>query len=214
MLDLILRLLGRKVLYKGKSRFNGELLLVEDFFGKRLLADNLTQSGSYIRGLWDSAISKIDRAPLQILILGLGAGSCLEPIRNKWPEAKITGVEIDPEMIKIGKKYFGLSENNPKIIIKNAFDYLYQSKEKFDLVLVDLFLGDQLPKQTNSERFALNIRGKLNNQGLVIFNRLYFGEHKNSAQKYKEFLENFFTISSLFYPLFLPSNMIIFCKNK
>lgn len=208
------RLLGIKVLYKTNSRFNGKLMLVKDLFGKRLLANGLSQSGSYIKKLWSFALSKVEGDPREILVLGLGAGSCLEPIRDKWPKARIVGVEIDPKMVEIGKKFFGLSENDLKIITKNAFDFLLNSKERFDLVLVDLFLGDQPPKESESGRFALDLKEKLNDKGLIIFNRLYFSEHKFSAQNYNEFLGKFFAISSHFYPPFLPSNMIIFCKNK
>jgi len=31
-------------------------------------------------------------------------------ISEKFPNAKITGIEIDPMMVEIGKKYFGLEK--------------------------------------------------------------------------------------------------------
>lgn len=213
MLNLILRLLGRKVLYKDYSRFCGELLLIEDIFGKRLIANGLTQSGSYIKNLWNFAISKVDLEPKNILVLGLGAGSVIDPLRKKWPNVKICGVEIDPKMIEIGKIFFGLSDSDLEIIIQDAFDFFSKAKDKFDLVIVDLFSGDRFPKEAESKNFISNLRNMSSDKSLVIFNRLYFGKHKFSAQKYREFLKKFFVISSKFYPLFLPSNMIIFCKN-
>lgn len=207
MSDLLSKLLGRRVLYETRSPFNGELLLVKDLFGKRLLADNLSQSGSAVGKLWEVAASKIDIEPKTVLILGLGAGSCLAPIRKRWPSAKIVGIEIDPKMIEVGRKFFDLDEKNLRIHIQDAFEYVKKTKDRFDLIVVDLFSGELFPKEAESENFIRNLKSK---GSLIIINRLYFGKNKATAQKFSLKLGKYFKISSYFYPNFFPSNMLIF----
>ena len=214
MTDFLLTLIRRKVLYKKHSPFNGELVVIEDIFGKRLLAGGLSQSGPYIQKLWNFAVLKVRFEPKTVLVLGLGAGSCLVAIQKKWPHAKITAVEIDPKMTEIGKEFFGLSAKDLHIHIQDAFDFVKKTGDKFDLVIIDLFSSDRFPKEAENNEFILYLKKKMSDKGYLIFNRLYFGKHRNPAQKYKKTLEKFFTTSSHVYPLFLPSNMLIFCKNQ
>lgn len=118
------------------------------------------QSGPLVEKLWSDALKNV-------LILGLGCGSAIKPLRKKFPNCQITGVEINSEMIEIGKKYFNLDKiPNLKIIYAPAQKFISQTKQKFDLILVDLYKGGVQEKQ------KINYRKILTKNGVVLINHL------------------------------------------
>lgn len=80
---------------------------------------------------------RIKKAPENVLILGAGMGNDISAaIKNG--AAHIDAVEIDPEIIDLGKKYHPLNPyNNPKvtIITNDARTYTKNTKKKYDLIV-------------------------------------------------------------------------------
>ena len=192
---------GYAVLEEVQSAINGKIQVWEDLFGKRrLVVGGISQSGDRVETIWREALKPITnhQSPItNCLILGLGAGSAAKLINKKWPEAKILGIEIDPQIIRLGEKYFDLGEiSGLEIKIADAAKVVYgiqYTVYKFDLVLVDLYLGDQVPKVAETDEFLKNVRQCLTGNGLAIFNRLYFGKHKEKTDKFGEKLKKIFT---------------------
>jgi spermidine synthase len=71
-----------------------------------------------------------------ILILGVAGGSVIKTLVDEIKfKGKITGVEIDPVVVELATKYFGLGKyNNVSIVIDDAFEFVLKSKEKHDLI--------------------------------------------------------------------------------
>ena len=92
-------LIGTKILEKRKSKYNGEIKVIRNLaFGTYIQAGGITQSGGIVEDFWKETLKKIKHQSLTInncLILGLGGGSAAKLVRKFWPEAKITGVDID-----------------------------------------------------------------------------------------------------------------------
>ncbi|KKR44389.1 MAG: hypothetical protein UT76_C0005G0015 [Candidatus Woesebacteria bacterium GW2011_GWB1_40_12] len=105
-------MLGTKVIEEKKSEFNGNLKVMSTLgMGTYIQSDGLTQSGGIVETIWKQTLRRINHQPSTInhcLILGLGGGTVAKLVRKKWPEAKITGVDIDPIMVELGEKYLGL----------------------------------------------------------------------------------------------------------
>lgn len=182
-----------KTLVKISSPINGEISVIEQWGRRKIVVGGLTQSGPLAEKIWDSGIknlSSIIHHPSSILILGLGGGSLAKLLNKYFPKAKIIGVEIDPIMIDLGKKYLELDKiKNLKIIIDDATAYLPSAihhKLKFDLVFVDLYVGDKVPKNCQTKIFLKNLKQILQENGLIVFNRLY---HKNHIFEAKIFLD-------------------------
>lgn len=113
----------------------------------------MEQSGPLVKSVWQRAINNIalDQCS-NVLILGLGCGTAARIISQKYPHAKITGVEIDPIMIDIGKKYFALDKiPNLKILVKDARHF--RSIGRFDLVLVDIYVGAKQVRISRLKKF-------------------------------------------------------------
>ena len=197
---------------KFNSSFNGEIRVVK-FLGKpRIIVKGLIQSGGMIELIWGKGIKKIAKLlrpeadrPLDencqivnCLILGLGGGTAAKIIHNKFPKAKIIGVEIDPVMIKLGKKYFGLDKlKNLTIINDDALKTLPRLRIKYDLVLVDLYLGDQIPLKSESETFLRHLKKLLGKHGIIIFNRLFYGKNRQTTENFIKKLDKIFPRTEL-----------------
>ena len=199
-------MLGTKILEERESKYNGNIKVVRSLgFGTYIQVNNLTQSGGVVESIWKSTLKRIAYSEKRIvkncLILGLGGGTVAKLIRKYYPKAKITGIEIDPVMVELGKKYLRLS--NIKIIVQDAYSF---DPTGFDLVMVDIYCGDKFPEKFENERFLK----KLVKNKLVIINRLYFADKRKEAVKFGNKLEKIFSKVDWFYP---QANLMFFCYN-
>lgn len=195
---------GYAVLEFAESKINGPIEIREDVFGKRtMVAGGLAQSGKEVERIWKIAFSDIGYQISDIrtcLVLGLGAGTVAKLLNQKYPKIKITGIEIDPEIIKMGNKYFNLSKiKNLEIKVTDAISEVnnitikqYKNLDSHDvrinnrdLILVDLYLGNQYPEQAEDQNFLKTLKKTLSPKGMVIINRLYY--HISDKQQTNEF---------------------------
>ena len=192
---------GTKILEERKSKFNGNIRVLKTWgMGTYIQVGGLTQSGGIVSTIWESTLSKIRNPKLEIrkvLILGLGGGTVAKLVRQNWPDAKITGVEIDKNMVELGKKYLELRDVDIKI-----GDALKFRLKKHDLIIVDTYLGD---------KFVDLADFNFKNAKLVIFNRLYYRDKKSEAEKFGKKLQKIFNKVEYYYP---PANLMFFCYNK
>lgn len=200
-------MLGTKVLEERKSKFNGDIKVVRSLgFGTYIQINNLTQSGGIVEAFWKETLRKIKKEKIKsVLILGLGGGTVAKLVRKYWPKSEIAGVEIDPMMVELGKKYLGL--DHTKVIIGDAYEFIEKNKEKYDLVIVDLYVGNEFPKKFEEEEFLK----RLTKNKLVIFNRLYFGEKRKEAVRFGNKLEKIFSKVDWFYP---QANLMFICREQ
>ncbi|MBI2029552.1 fused MFS/spermidine synthase [Candidatus Gottesmanbacteria bacterium] len=187
------------IIYKTRSKYNGEILVNSVFGQNSISVGNLTQTGSIVSGLWSFAVKQIENVN-SCLVLGVGGGSIIKVLRNKYPHAEITGVEIDKTMIDIGKKYFDLDKYEAKIVIADAFNYVSRISKKFDLICIDLLVGRTAPKKLSSETFFRNIKRLLSKDGIVIINQLRLKSQPENEGLLK-ILKRTFTIVEIKKPL-------------
>jgi spermidine synthase len=132
-------------------------------------------------------------------------------ISDKFHPTKIIGVEIDPIMIDLGRRHFALAQiPNLEIINGNAKNIINNlTIKQFDIVLVDLYLGDQLPNFVYSNNFL----GQLSKLGkLVIINHLFYDPVKKAqAHDLVKKLESFFSHIEIIRSL---TNILLLCSQK
>lgn len=210
MISFILSFLFPQKLEEIHSPINGKIV-VEKFHGKiSVKVDRLTQSGELVENLWREGLKNLSINPKNILILGFGSGTLGILLSNKFPYAKLFGIEIDQFMIDIGKKYFEINSiKNLVIKITDAELYIDKINGKFDLIIVDTYLGEDFPEKFENEIFLKKIEEKLSSDGMVIFNRLSYANHVFEAEKFLDKLTKIFKYS---YCNNIKYNKIIYCK--
>ncbi len=188
-------LLPRTVL-ETTSSISGSIKIVEHLGKNRLYVGKMLQSGGLLEGVWKKVLANIESPVSSILILGLGGGTVAKQMAVKWPGSKIMGIEIDPVIVKLGKKYFGLSDiPGLGIVIEDAADWVKKAAKervRFDLILVDLYLNDEIPERCRSEAFLNTVKKLLNKKGVAVFNQL------RAKKKEREIEERIKNLQKLF----------------
>jgi predicted O-methyltransferase YrrM len=116
-----------------------------------------------------------------ILVLGVAGGSVIKTLVDEIEfKGKITGVEIDSDMIQIANEYFNLSEiKQLEIIIDDAFEFVLKTKHQYDLIIIDIFEDTNMPNFLFERFFSERICTILKDQGFVLFNTMILNEKHN-----------------------------------
>nr|WP_315199973.1 fused MFS/spermidine synthase [uncultured Flavobacterium sp.] len=205
MLSKILSYIIPIKIYKTKSTLsktievtwaNGELVLDSEntnySYGslQRILRKGLKHFGF-------EKISKMDHA----LVLGVAGGSVIKTLVDEIHfEGKITGVDIDPDIIKIANEYFKLDEiKNLNIIIEDAFEFVLKTKDHYDLIIIDVFQDTTMPNFLFEKFFINRICFLLKSKGVVLFNTMCLTAKDNFRNQnfIKEFNDENFKIESI-----------------
>jgi spermidine synthase len=202
-------MLGTKILEERDSKYNGHLKVSRSLgFGTYIQAEGLTQSGGIVEAIWKQTLKRINNLQFTInncLILGLGGGTVAKLIRKNWPGAKIIGIDIDPLMVELGKKYLGLGQVDVEIKIQDAYDFYGM----FDLIIIDLYNGENFPEKFGNIYFLSKVKNSLKRDGVVIFNRTYYGDKRPETVKFGNKLQKIFSKVEWFYP---EANLMFVCS--
>jgi len=206
-------MLGPKILETLNSKYSGKLIVKKDRGDVYITTGLLTQSGGeVIKDVWNAFYEKYWWWQLQNkswLILGLATGTVAEIIVKKYRPTKIVGVEIDPVMIYLGRKYFDLDKiPNLEIFNIDARRYVLNTQEKFDYILVDMYLGDKLPEFVYTVSFLQKLR-KLTCE-TAVFNHLIYNKTKQkNAERLVASLSKIFKNIRLVRVL---TNLLVVCS--
>ena len=151
-------------------------------------------------GLKNIGFEKI-AAMEHVLVLGVAGGSVIKTLVDEIKyKGKITGVEIDSDIIKVANRYFALDKiPQLDIVIEDAFEFVLKTKDKYDLIIIDIFQDTTMPNFLFETFFINRICFLLKSHGLILFNTMILNETQNIRnQKYvSEFYENKFKIRTI-----------------
>jgi len=123
-----------------RHRRNGRALRINGTFASWYDPDSAI-TGS----VWDALAAPLLLLPRQsrkrVLILGLGGGSAARIVRELAPRAEITGVELDPAVIRAARRWFDLDRLGVRVVAGDALAYLTRSRKEFDIIFEDVFVG-------------------------------------------------------------------------
>jgi len=164
------------------------------------MVDGLIESGFILTHIWKTGLKNlIPKAfkPKSVLLLGLGGGSNAKLVSRFYKDAKITAVEIDSGMVDIARKFYRLDKiKNLEIVIGDALDYVMNLPEtpKFDIVLVDCFVGKYIPKKFENLEFVAKLKTC---SRFVLINRIYYQEHHEATMSFvRSLASKFFFIKT------------------
>jgi spermidine synthase len=168
--------------------------------GKYVLnANNANYSFATLHRVFQQALEKINiqnRQHKSVLLLGCGAGSIPTIFYDElqlYPA--MDAVEIDEKVIELGKNYFDLDKfEKLNVIIDDATSFVQSSKKKYDLILIDLFDGINVPTKFLSKAFFEKLKPLLNDNGELLLNFVaYNHETKQLVDPIKKKLEDTFS---------------------
>ena len=160
---------------KVQSQYSGKLELTVMNGRKVLDTRHTNYSYGSLQRVLKYSIDQLNSSKTQnILVLGLGGGSVIQTLREeKKYKGKITAVEIDQIIIDIAAEEFEIQSNDQtKIVCADAWDFVIKNTQKYDLIIVDLFIDNKVPSKFLKLEFWKRILDKLSEEGDVIFNTL------------------------------------------
>jgi spermidine synthase len=137
-------------------------------------------------GLLDIGATEISRME-SVLILGVAGGSVVQTLVSDFSfSKKITGVELDQEIIHIANSYFNLDKiPNFKCVIADAEKFVQSDTNRYDLIIIDIFKDTEMPEFLFQESFINNNKQLLNKNGYILFNTMHLNRNsKNTIDKY------------------------------
>ena len=178
------------------SQVNGQITIGKSYRKTTLFVNNIPQSGGEYVFMWKKVLKSLDESifqPKNCLVLGVGGGTVMKELINNYPLLNIKGVEIDPVMIQIGQKHFGLeSHKNIEIVAQDAVGFIAKENgRKYDLIIVDLYLGLFNPPSIRSKAFLKNLKRLMKKNGYVFYNSHY---QKIKHDEYENFTNLISTI--------------------
>jgi predicted membrane-bound spermidine synthase len=105
-----------------------------------------------------------------ILVLGGGAYSYPKYVYTEYPDINIDVVEIDSALTVISEKHFGLNKDKVVIINEDARRYINNSKKKYDVIIVDVYITHYIPFHIITRESFANMVTLLNHNGIVCIN--------------------------------------------
>ncbi|HEU4744028.1 MAG TPA: fused MFS/spermidine synthase [Anaerolineales bacterium] len=128
-------------------------------------------------GPWDqflvSPYFSMGRKPAdveRVAIVGLAAGTTARQMTAVYGGIPIDGFEIDPEIVEVGKKYFGMTMPNLMVHIGDGRLNLEQSPHKYDMIAVDAYRPPYIPPHMTTREFFQIAASHLTEDGVLTLN--------------------------------------------
>ena len=164
----------------------------------------LTANAIYSYGdLYDNfskafALIDLDKRDIKdVLILGFGLGSIPVMLENMFHKKYYyTAVEIDPEILRLANTYIVPDiKSGIEFQLSDANTFAEFSKEKFDMICMDVFLDDEVPTELEHEDFLVNLKKMLAPDGILLFNKLAYSikDKKSSEAFFQNHFKRIFT---------------------
>lgn len=104
-------------------------------------------------------------------IVGLAGGTAARELAEAYPGIGIDGVEIDSEIARLGREYFGLDQvPNLSTHIKDGRYFLETTDKAYDIVAVDAYHQPYIPFQLTTKEFFELVQEHLTDDGVAVIN--------------------------------------------
>ena len=173
---------NERVLYEKRSAYN-DIIVSEDAAGYRVLRferggarQSIGKPGEpeYL-GFAYTKVAFVGLAlapePSRILIIGIGGGTMPMFLHTYYPNARIDAVDIDPDVVRVAKEYFGFREDDRlKAHVGDGRAFVEQTKEPYDLIFLDAFGARNVPPHLTTLEFMRAVHRAVKPGGVVVGN--------------------------------------------
>ncbi len=131
-----------------------------------------------VGGIWDCFLiapffnnppytaDQVDR----LALIGSAAGTISKQYTAIYGPIPIDGVEIDPEIIRVGREYFDMNEPNLRAIAQDGRYFLANSPHQYDVIAIDAYRPPYIPFHLTTQEFFAQVREHLTENGVVAIN--------------------------------------------
>jgi predicted membrane-bound spermidine synthase len=106
-----------------------------------------------------------------VCVIGLAGGTAAQRMFDTYgANLHIDGVEIDPKIVDVARRFFAMNEPNLRVIVQDGRYYLRATDKRYDMIAVDAYHQPYIPFQLTTKEFFQEASDHLNSNGTFIVN--------------------------------------------
>ncbi len=106
----------------------------------------------------------------KVCVIGLGAGTIPHEFSSIYGPIAIDGVEIDGEIVNLGRQYFGMQEPNLHVVVQDGRYFLQTTSQHYDVIGIDAYQQPYVPFQLTTKEFFQEVHTHLTPTGVTVIN--------------------------------------------
>jgi hypothetical protein len=103
-------------------------------------------------------------------IVGLAAGTTARQASAVYGPIPIDGFEIDPEIIKVGQRFFDMNQPNLNPVAEDGRIGLAGSENKYTVIGIDAYRPPYIPWHLTTQEFFQEVYNHLDANGVLVVN--------------------------------------------
>jgi spermidine synthase len=113
----------------------------------------------------------LPRLPRTMLVIGNAGGTMARAYGRFYPRVSIDGVELDPKLNWVARRYFGAGDNpRLRLIAADGRPFLEKARKRYDLIIVDAYRQPYVPFYLATAELFRLVRQHLRPGGAVALN--------------------------------------------
>jgi spermidine synthase len=129
-------------------------------------------------GTWDYFIAApLFNAPpytpdrvTSLALVGLAAGTIAKQYTQVYGPIPIDGIEIDPDIVAVGRQYFDMNEPNLNVIVADGRWALAHSDNTYAVIGIDAYRLPYIPWHLTTREFFAEAHAHLSDDGVLVIN--------------------------------------------
>lgn len=171
----------KSALYETESAYQYIRVVADGQGGRELQLNEGVVSHSVWRpdtvltgGYWDLFLMLpplLGQPPRRMLVIGNAGGTIGRAYGRFYPRVRIDGVELDPKLNEVARRWFGAGDNpRMRLIAADGRPFLEKTKQRYDLIVVDAYRQPYVPFYLATEEFFRLARDHLRPGGAIALN--------------------------------------------
>lgn len=167
-------------LYETESAYN-YIQVVQDGTERHLLLNEGQAVHSiydpttlYTHGYWDDVLLApyfgSGLVPRRVALVGLAGGTVARQFTAIDGPMPIDGVELDPKIVDVGRRFFAMTEPNLHVIVADGRYWMATQAGRYDVILVDAYRQPYIPFYVTTREFFESAKAHLNPGGVLAIN--------------------------------------------
>ncbi len=174
---------GDTLLYEDESAYNYIQVTEDQGWRKLILNEGQAVHSLYhpdvllTGGPWDYFLlaplfrpEGISTPVKDVAVVGLAAGTMPHMYNEVYPEAKTDGIEIDGQIVEVGRKYFDMNDPNLNAIVADGRQFLLTTQKQYDVIAIDAYRQPYIPFHLATQEFFRTVHDRLKPGGVVVIN--------------------------------------------
>lgn len=132
----------------------------------------------YYNGPWEQVLvapffnpAPVDPEEIESLaIVGLAAGTTARQADLVFPNIQMEGIEIDPEIVEVGRQYFDMTMSNLHVTVQDGRWALENDPNRYQIISVDAYRPPYIPWHFTTREFFEIVHDHLTEDGVMVIN--------------------------------------------